>query len=146
MLKDQNTRLLNFDWFVSEQDAMEKEAHKGIFIFLLNIHFTSLREEDKANINSLRWSMMMGLESAYTSIWLTYSTTVLQTPTWCTYWIFNSTQEWSGPKFTLSPLWVEPWYSTSVKCPNFVEHSASDNWTRQQLTRYHLNILPKTVE
>ena len=55
------------------------------FFFLLFIYFTSFREQDKAIINSLRWSAPMGLEPAYTHMWVARSTTVLQTPTFSFY-------------------------------------------------------------
>ena len=50
---------------------------KFIFIFLSFIYFTSFGEKDKADINSLRWSVLVGLEPA----WVARSTTVLWTPT-----------------------------------------------------------------
>ena len=51
------------------------------FFFLSFIYFTSFGEKDKADINSLRWSAPVGLEPAYTRMWVARSTTVLRTPT-----------------------------------------------------------------
>ena len=53
MLRDQNTRLFIFDWFVSEQDDMKTEAYKGVSILYAFIYFTSLREQEKAYVNIL---------------------------------------------------------------------------------------------
>ena len=36
------------------------------FFFTLSFLFTSFREQDEAYINSLRWSVLVGLEPAYT--------------------------------------------------------------------------------
>ena len=43
--------------------------HKPLrqIFFLLFIYFTSFREQDEAYMNSLRWSMLVGLEPAYTA-------------------------------------------------------------------------------
>ena len=45
--------------------------------FLPFIYFISFREQDKADINSLRWSAPVGLEPVYACMWVTRSTTVL---------------------------------------------------------------------
>ena len=50
------------------------------FVFLPFIYFTSLREQDKADINSLQWSAPVGLEPAYIHMWVACGSTVLQTP------------------------------------------------------------------
>ena len=50
-------------------------------IFFFFIYFTSFGEKDKADINSLRWSALVGLKPAYTHMWVARSTTVLWTPT-----------------------------------------------------------------
>ena len=47
------------------------------FFFLSFIYFTSFGEKDKADMNSLRWSARVGLEPAYTRMWVARSTTVL---------------------------------------------------------------------
>ena len=52
------------------------------FFFLSVIYFTSFGEQDKADINSLRWSAPVGLEPAYIRIGVAHSTTVLQTLSW----------------------------------------------------------------
>ena len=57
------------------------------FFFLSFIYFTSFGEKDKADMNSLWWSAPVGLEPAYTRMWVARSTTVLRTPTWfCLVW------------------------------------------------------------
>ena len=47
-------------------------------IFLTFIYSTSLREQDKAYINSSRWSKLVGLKPAYICMWVARSTTALQ--------------------------------------------------------------------
>ena len=51
------------------------------YFFLSFIYFTSFGEKDKADMNSLRWSAPVGLEPAYTHMWVARSTTVLRTTT-----------------------------------------------------------------
>ena len=70
---------------VAEQyfnNQMESAVFFLFSFFLSFIYFTSFGEKDKADINSLRWSAPVGLEPAYTSIWVACFTTVLRTPCW----------------------------------------------------------------
>ena len=50
------------------------------FFFFRFIYSTSFREQDEAYMNSLRWSTLVGLEPAYTWMWVAHSTNVLWTP------------------------------------------------------------------
>ena len=52
-----------------------------ICFFLPFIYFVTFREQDKADINSLRCSALVGFKPVYTHMWVARSTTVLQTPT-----------------------------------------------------------------
>ena len=68
-------------------DLMRASRHQLVmrvrvshFFFLTFNYFTLLREQDKAYINSSRWSMLVGLKLAYIHMWVARSTTVLQTP------------------------------------------------------------------
>ena len=51
------------------------------YFFLAFVYFTALREQDKAYINSSRWSMLVGLGTCLHPHVSCRSTTVLQTPT-----------------------------------------------------------------
>ena len=65
---------------VEENNFTKTRLHSSLR-FLTFIYFTSLREQNEACIISSQWEMLVGLELANISMRVTWSTTVLQTPT-----------------------------------------------------------------
>ena len=83
--------------FKSVQCINCRDWHRKSFNYSFVLH----RSENRTWINSLRWSALVGLEPAYTRMWVASSTTVMWTLTWVGY-PFIKNVEWCTKKSTQS--------------------------------------------
>ena len=104
------------------------------------INFTSIREQDKAYINSSQWSMLMGLEPAYICMWVSRSTIVQWTPksTICTKITLNTSLQLHGYFYRVYWHYVKGdfiMFSSSWKCSADVTGRTKYYWLLNDVWR-----------